>query len=56
MFKLLQEAWAGDVLGALWQRGAVRGRPRLQLCALLFAACRFMCGVELLGELGKAGC
>ncbi|GFR49551.1 hypothetical protein Agub_g11596, partial [Astrephomene gubernaculifera] len=49
VFALLQEAWAVDVMACLRERGAVRGRPRLQLCALLYSACRIIHAVEMLG-------
>ncbi|GIL73431.1 hypothetical protein Vretifemale_3550 [Volvox reticuliferus] len=49
VFALLQEAWAGDMMGVLRERGVIRGRPRLQLCALLYIASRFIHAVEMLG-------
>ncbi|GLC45837.1 hypothetical protein PLESTM_001785300 [Pleodorina starrii] len=49
VFALLQEAWAGDVMAVLRERGCVRGRPRLQLCALAYSASRVIHAVEMLG-------
>lgn len=50
VYGLLQETWLGDdVPHRLAESGLTRGRPRLQLCALLFSACRAIYAFELLG-------
>ncbi|KXZ53428.1 hypothetical protein GPECTOR_7g1326 [Gonium pectorale] len=48
VFALVQEAWGGDVLSLLRAKAGVKGRPRLQLCGLIYSAGRLIHGIQML--------